>query len=137
MRIFEPRSLSGYFWLPSESENRLPGTLKIEDGGSIELELLGNFGAGLSFLADDGNLGRIIAHLLILPNNCTLNIPPFPSSIRSTSPIYDDFWSVANTFSISVDVGCKITSFRPRSSYALIFDNASASGSICIITSSS
>jgi len=34
----------GYFWLPSDPENKLAGILNIQDGGNITLELLGVFG---------------------------------------------------------------------------------------------
>lgn len=43
MKIEKPFKVSGYFWLPSDEENRLYGTLKVEDGGKIELEILGSF----------------------------------------------------------------------------------------------
>lgn len=34
---------SGYFWLPNDTEKRIPGTLTIEEDGSIQLELIGHF----------------------------------------------------------------------------------------------
>jgi len=43
MKIEEPFSISGYFWLPSDEDNKLYGTLTVEDGGKIELEILGKF----------------------------------------------------------------------------------------------
>ena len=43
MRIKEEIKRSGYFWLPSASEKKLPGTLTISDGGKIELEVVGLF----------------------------------------------------------------------------------------------
>ncbi|MCY3729255.1 MAG: hypothetical protein OXF97_09730 [Nitrospira sp.] len=43
MRIKEEIKSSGYFWLPSSSEKKLPGTLTISDGGKIELEVVGLF----------------------------------------------------------------------------------------------
>ena len=43
MRIKEEIKRSGYFWLPSASEKKLPGTLTISDGGRIELEVVGLF----------------------------------------------------------------------------------------------
>ena len=36
MRIKEELKRSGYFWLPSEPDEKLPGTLSISDGGFIE-----------------------------------------------------------------------------------------------------
>lgn len=56
MRITEERIRSGFFWLPSEPEIKIPGTLKITDGGKIELEIVGNFGKDL-------NISRIVGHI--------------------------------------------------------------------------
>ena len=39
MRIKEEFKRSGDFWLPSSSQNQIPGTLSISDGGNIQLEL--------------------------------------------------------------------------------------------------
>ena len=41
MRIKEEIKRSGYFWLPSASSEKVPGTLSISDGGHIELEVIG------------------------------------------------------------------------------------------------
>ncbi|MGC2457954.1 MAG: hypothetical protein WA435_08160 [Gallionellaceae bacterium] len=41
MRIKETIKKSGYFWLPSAPERRIPGTLSITDGCDIELEVVG------------------------------------------------------------------------------------------------
>lgn len=35
------RIRSGFFWLPSDEGNRLPGTLEIGDGGRVEVNVLG------------------------------------------------------------------------------------------------
>ena len=43
MRIKENIEGSGYFWLPSNPDRKIPGTLKISDGGNIELEVIGLF----------------------------------------------------------------------------------------------
>jgi hypothetical protein len=40
MRIKEEFKKSGYFWIPSTPDRRVPGTLYISDGGAIELELI-------------------------------------------------------------------------------------------------
>jgi len=34
----------GYFWLPSDENYKLPGLLKIGDGGNIFVELMGLLG---------------------------------------------------------------------------------------------
>ena len=61
MKIEKPFSLSGYFWLPSDEENKLYGTLKVEDGGKIELEVLGSFNKSLKDYAnDDREIERIV-----------------------------------------------------------------------------
>ncbi|MDE0086110.1 MAG: hypothetical protein OXU23_10390 [Candidatus Poribacteria bacterium] len=41
MRIKEEIKKSGYFWLPSSPQKRVPGTLTISDGGMMELEIAG------------------------------------------------------------------------------------------------
>ncbi len=41
MRINEKYERDGYFWLPENSDRKIPGTLRIYDGGKIELELMG------------------------------------------------------------------------------------------------
>ena len=43
MRVDKPFSVDGYFWLPSDENNKLYGTLTVEDGGKVELEILGRF----------------------------------------------------------------------------------------------
>src|SRR5688500_18281645 len=45
MRIVEEIVRSGFFWLPNEPEKKLAGILKILDGGKVELEIFGYFGA--------------------------------------------------------------------------------------------
>lgn len=45
MRIPSTQTRQGYFWLPSDPTDRLPGTLTIRDGGFIDLDVLGAFKA--------------------------------------------------------------------------------------------
>lgn len=40
MRIKEDFKKSGYFWLPSVPDRKVPGILSISDGGSIDLEIM-------------------------------------------------------------------------------------------------
>ena len=40
MRIKEEFKKSGYFWLPSVPDRKVPGILSISDGGSIDLEII-------------------------------------------------------------------------------------------------
>lgn len=60
MRIPEAQTRSGFFWLPSEPEQKLPGTLTIQDGGRIEVDVLGTFGKGGSLLFEELHLPRIV-----------------------------------------------------------------------------
>ena len=43
MRIDEKIEKIGYFWLPEHSNIKVSGRLTIEDGGNIQLEILGSF----------------------------------------------------------------------------------------------
>ncbi len=68
MRIKEEFKKSGYFWLPSAPERRIPGTLVITDGGNIELEVVGLFDESIEGLNrainnKDEKLERIIGHI--------------------------------------------------------------------------
>jgi ApeA N-terminal domain 1 len=61
MRIKEEFKKSGYFWLPSAPERKIPGTLYISDGGNIELEVIELFNLSLDIMYDDDdNLERIV-----------------------------------------------------------------------------
>ena len=44
MRIAEPIETNGMFWLPDQSDTKLPGTLNISDSGEITLQLEGVIG---------------------------------------------------------------------------------------------
>lgn len=63
MRIKEEFKKSGYFWLPSDPERKIPGTLVITDGGNIELEVVGLFDESIEGLNGNGKLGRIVGHI--------------------------------------------------------------------------
>lgn len=67
MRIKEEFRKSGYFWLPSAPDRRVPGTLIISDGGLIELEVVGLFDESIEGLnrALNGNdeLKRVVGHV--------------------------------------------------------------------------
>ena len=60
MRITESKTRVGYFWLPDSPESKLPGTLRIFDGGKIELKLIGIFGDHLVIPSKNPYLGRIL-----------------------------------------------------------------------------
>jgi len=57
VRIKEEFKRTGYFWLPSSPEKKVPGTLSIADGGNIELETLG------LFEKRNNNLKRIVGYI--------------------------------------------------------------------------
>lgn len=67
MRLDEELQTSGYFWLPSYPEQRIPGSLTIKDGGEIELDIVGLFDNsidGIHGVMDDSIvLDRIIGHV--------------------------------------------------------------------------
>lgn len=54
---------TGYFWLLEKEENKIPGVLSINDGGKIELEIIGHFSDGADLLNNDDGLSRIIGHV--------------------------------------------------------------------------
>ncbi|MDD5112922.1 MAG: hypothetical protein PHC94_02810 [Methylobacter sp.] len=122
MRIKEEFKKSGYFWLPSDPERKIPGTLVITDGGNIELEVIGLFDESIEGLNRVGNgkpeLERIIGHIekhgLVTLDDCFYkNTTVFLGAI-SKSPVhvkkalignaYDDKAIVLfNTFQFSVE----------------------------------
>lgn len=60
MRLEQEFLKVGYFWLPGNEERRLPGTLRIADGGEIELEVVGLFDKSIQALNAPPEIGRII-----------------------------------------------------------------------------
>lgn len=46
MRIKKEFKESGYFWMPSAPDKKLPGTLSISDGGIVDLEIVEMFESG-------------------------------------------------------------------------------------------
>jgi len=63
VRIKEEYKKSGYFWLPDNIENKIPGTLVISDGGDIELEIIGLFDNSIHALNGNDDLTRIIGNI--------------------------------------------------------------------------
>jgi hypothetical protein len=59
MRISEKFDKSGYFWLPSKPDERLPGTLRISESGEAELEVLGVFVDHVAAINDEPKIERI------------------------------------------------------------------------------
>lgn len=67
MRIREEFKRSGFFWLPSAPDKKIPGTLVITDGGNIELEVVGLFDQSIEglnkVLNSKEELERIVGHI--------------------------------------------------------------------------
>lgn len=61
MRIPEPIEVSGYFWLPGKSDQRLPGVLHVSETGKITLEVIGVFGDAIASLTGSSpDLPRVV-----------------------------------------------------------------------------
>jgi len=118
MRIEEEYKKTGYFWLPEKEEKKIPGILSIDDGGKIELEIVGHFEEDLKALRGDGNLSRIIGHVekdgLVTLDNCLYTKKNISfggiskSKIVAAKVLSGAAWDkdekvVFNTFSFSVD----------------------------------
>ncbi|KIR18137.1 hypothetical protein PFLU4_15260 [Pseudomonas fluorescens] len=118
MRVEEEYKKTGYFWLPGKEENKIPGILSINDGGKIELEIIGHFSDGADLLNNNDGLSRIIGHIekdgLITLDDCFYikkNISfggISKSSIRANTVFSGVDWgkdeiATFNTFSFSVD----------------------------------
>lgn len=92
MRIEEEHIRAGYFWLPSNQENKIPGTLFIKNGGKIELELIGHFKDELPSPNEENELNRIIGHVeklgIVTLENCFYKIKNFSFGGISKSTIY-------------------------------------------------
>jgi len=122
LRIKDEFKKSGYFWLPSAPDKKIPGTLIITDGGNIELEIVGLFDQspeGLNrALTGKDELERIVGHIekhgLVTLDGCfykNKNIA-FGGISKSTVYVnkaflgvaYDDKESILfNTFKFSVE----------------------------------
>lgn len=60
MRIEKEIEKTGFFWLPDREDNKKPGILKIQNGGKIELEIIGNFDQDLMLFNKEFSLPRIV-----------------------------------------------------------------------------
>jgi hypothetical protein len=119
MRIEEEYKKTGYFWLPEKEESKIPGILSIDDGGKIELEIIGHFNSGTDLLnnSNDG-LNRIIGHVekdgLVTLDDCfyiqkNISLGGISKSrVRVNTVFSGAAWGkdeivTFNTFSFSVD----------------------------------
>lgn len=118
MRIKETVKRSGYFWLPSAPERKIPGTLSITDGGDIELEVVGLFDESIEALNGNDDLRRIVGHVendvLITLDDCFYSHKsiPFGGISKSLVCVNKAFSGVAyeegekvsfNTFRFSIE----------------------------------
>jgi len=118
MRIEEEYKKTGYFWLPEKEENKIPGILSIDDGGRIELEIVGHFDESIKALNGDDDLSRIIGHVekdgLVTLDDCFYTKKNFSfggiskSTILVNKVLSGAAWGkdeavTFNTFSFSVD----------------------------------
>ena len=118
MRIEEEYKKTGYFWLPEKEDNKIPGVLSIDDGGSIELEIVGHFDEAMRPLSGDDDLSRIIGHVekdgLVTLDDCFYTKKNFSfGGISKSKVVVNKVLSGAawdknekvtfNTFSFSVD----------------------------------
>ena len=118
MRIEEEFKKTGYFWLPGKDEAKIPGVLSINDGGKIELEIVGHFDESMELLNGNDELDRIIGHVekdgFVTLDNCYYTKKNFTFGGISKSKVlvnralsgaaWDQDESVTfNTFSFSVD----------------------------------
>ena len=96
MRVKEKIEKTGYFWLPSNPERKIPGTLIIKDGGNIELEVVGLFDESIDGLNKvfngHGELGRIVGHIekfgLVTLDGCFYKTPNVSIGGISKSSVY-------------------------------------------------
>ncbi len=69
MKNLEPIQAKGYFWLPNNPEEKVPGELRISEHGRVELDLMGIFSRenrqrGLGYLTDQlRNFDRICGNI--------------------------------------------------------------------------
>ncbi|UKA11693.1 HEPN domain-containing protein [Photobacterium damselae] len=118
MRIEEEYKKTGYFWLPGKEERKIPGVLSINDGGEIELEIVGHFDERLESLNSHDEINRIIGHIekdgLVTLDNCFYTKKNFSFGGISKSKILANMvlsgaaWEqdeavTFNSFSFSVD----------------------------------
>jgi ApeA N-terminal domain 1 len=78
LRIKDEFKKSGYFWLPTAPERKIPGTLVITDGGNIELELVELFDESIGGLdALERIIGYIEKNDLVTLDNCSYKYKNF------------------------------------------------------------
>ncbi|TQI82495.1 hypothetical protein FHU10_2527 [Serratia fonticola] len=91
MRVEGEYKKTGYFWLPGEDAKKIPGVLSINDGGEVELEIIGFFDTSINSLDADDNIDRIIGHVevdgLVTLDDCSYSCKNFSFGGISKSKI--------------------------------------------------
>lgn len=118
MRIENEYNKTGYFWLPDGEDKKIPGILSIQDGGRIELEILGLLDDNLNDIDGNDTMDRIIGFVekdgLVTLDNCfyTTKSLSFGDISKSKILVNKAFTGIAydkdevlsfNTFSFEVD----------------------------------
>lgn len=118
MRVEENYKRTGFFWLPEKEGKKIPGILSIDDGGRVELEVVGHFDEGIRVADGGSDLLRIIGHVekdgLVTLDDCFYSKKNFSFGGISKSKIIvnkvlsgaawdKDELLTFNTFSFSVD----------------------------------
>jgi hypothetical protein len=106
MRVQQPWSLQGYFWLPAQPELKLPGTLRVSDTGHVELEVLGMFGDVPEFEPKHTRLvhgvtenGKLVTLANCVTYGTALNIPDIAKSRATAERLFVGLqFSEADTF---------------------------------------
>ena len=82
MRVDPELKRNGVFWIPENPEVEIPGTLRILDGGIIELESVGGFNGKKSVAFDPDSfetiIGRIELSDYVTLQNCRYISPKAP-----------------------------------------------------------
>ena len=103
MRLAQPLEKSGFFWLPEEPDNRLPGTLRISESGAPTLEVIGLFedpfaawqrDAGTNGIRQpdfDRILGRVEEYGLVALDQCLYTATKFVPGGVSKSTLLAHF----------------------------------------------
>lgn len=92
MRLESEYIKTGYFWLPNQYENKIPGILTVKNGGKIELEVVGHLEGGNSSFGKLEEFDRIIGHVendgLVTLDNCFYTERNLPTAGIAKSKIY-------------------------------------------------
>ena len=86
MRVEDTITATGYFWLPDDEQNYLPGQLSIRDGGQAQLELWGTFNTGEADVErNHARIVGVVSHLgsVTLEELSAAPFPEFESTFQT------------------------------------------------------